>query len=382
MRIIYIVLSFILVSCTVNEFSPDEWAIDPILELSSYGVALDSMDDFYSFTYVTNYKEVSVSTNQADWVLCHLDKTSKTINLEISPNMSVEQRIAVVDVTISRGLKSLSRAFTVYQTGGKWDVVEGTNINLRWSHDVSDSQKGIIKQLIHDMVFVEGGTFWMGTQSEDADKDNYFPYKNAANPLHQVTLSDFYIGKYEITQEQWIAVMGTRPSCFQGGYKPVEGIRWNDAMEYVTRLSNLTGLSFSLPTSAQWEYAARGGKYTMGYYYPGGDDYRKVAHVISALTPIDSPLYTTYEVGLLSPNELGLYDMAGNVSEMCYDWYGTVPTEPQTDPTGPNSGEYHVCRGGDFTDESLILLDGNCGYPGKFIETDSSVAGIRLVLKY
>lgn len=378
----YIISVILLSACTLNEFDPKEWAIDPVLELSESGVVLSSQDEEYSFTFETNFKEVSVYTEQSDWVVPSVDMLGKTVHLIVTSNNSAEQRTATISVSVSRGNKSLSKDFVLYQVGGKWDIVEGTDIKLRWSYDISDSQKEIIKNQIRELVYVEGGTFMMGTQKEDKNAANYYPYNNENNPLHPVTLSSYYIGKYELTQEQWVAVMETNPSRFNGGRKPVENIKWEDAMEYLVRLSKLTGLSFSLPTSAQWEYAARGGKYSMGYYYPGSDDYTEVAHVIPYSTPETSSLFITMEVGTLRPNELGLYDMAGNVAEMCSDWYGVIPNEPQTDPTGPNSGKYHVERGGSLNRLDFISVIGNCGYFSQCIVTSSEYIGFRIVLKY
>lgn len=376
------VVIVLLSSCTLNEFDPQEWAVEPELELSAHGVVLSSQDESYSFTFKTNYKEIHVSTDQSDWVAISLDTQNKTVNLVISANKDTEQRTATIKVTVLRGSKSLSKELTIYQVGGKWDIVEGTDIKLRWSYDISESQKKIIKNQIRDLVYVEGGTFLMGTQKEDKYASNYYPYDNETNPLHYVTLSDYYIGKYEVTQEQWNAVMSYNPSRCIGGNKPIENIKWDEVVEYLLQLSKLTGLSFSLPTSAQWEYAARGGKYSMGFYYPGSDDYNDVAHVISSLTPENSPLYASKEVGTLLPNELGLYDMAGNVSEMCSDWYGEVSNEHQTDPTGPNTGKYHVERGGDFTEGTTIWASGNCGRPSECIISRISYVGFRLILKY
>lgn len=382
MKAIACIFSVILLSaCTLNEFDPKEWAIDPVLKLSESSAVLGSQDEKYSFSYKTNYKNVDVRSNHPEWVNVNVNSLKSTIELHVSPNMSAEQRVAIINVYISRGSKYLSKDFVLYQVGGKWDIVEGTDIKLRWSYDISDSQKEIIKNQIRELVFVEGGTFMMGTQKEDKNAANYSPYNNEANPLHPVTLSSYYIGKYELTQEQWTAVMGTNPSRFNGGRKPVENITWEDAFGYISRLSNLTGLSFSLPTSAQWEYAARGGKYSMDYYYPGSDDYTEVAHVIPYSIPEASTLFSTKEVGTLRPNELGLYDMAGNVSEMCYDWYGEIPNEPQTDPTGPNTGKYHVVRGGDLSEILFIDMHGNCGYVSKPI-ISNSYAGFRIVLSY
>ncbi len=185
------------------------------------------------------------------------------------------------------------------------------------------------------MIKVEGGTFSMGATSEqgsDADSDE--------KPVHSVTLSDYYIGETEVTQELWEAVMGTNPSGFKGSQKPVEGVSWNDCKEFITKLNRLTGKKFRLPTEAEWEYAARGGNKSKGYKYSGSNTIGNVAWYR------DNSSKTTHNVKTKSPNELGIYDMIGNVWEWCEDWYDSYSSGSQTNPTGPSSGSYRVFRGG------------------------------------
>ena len=189
-----------------------------------------------------------------------------------------------------------------------------------------------------DMVSVAGGTFTMGATSEqgsDADNDEY--------PTHQVTLSNFMIGKTEVTQELWQAVMGSNPSYFSGNNLPVEYVSWNDCQEFIKKLNQLTGLNFRLPTEAEWEYAARGGNKSKGYKYSGSNDIGSVAWYTS--TTNDSG---TKRVATKAPNELGLYDMSGNVYEWCSDWYGDYSSGSQTNPKGPFSGSDRVNRGGSW----------------------------------
>lgn len=187
------------------------------------------------------------------------------------------------------------------------------------------------------VVAVEGGTFTMGATSEQGS-DAY----DGEKPTHQVTLSDFYIGKYEVTQELWKAVMGSNPSYFTGTNLPVEYVSWVDCQSFITKLNELTGKTFRLPTEAEWEYAARGGKKSKGYKYSGSNTIDNVAWY----TSISSS--KTHEVGTKSPNELGIYDMSGNVWEWCSDWYGSYSSSSQTDPTGPTSGSARVLRGGSW----------------------------------
>ena len=185
------------------------------------------------------------------------------------------------------------------------------------------------------MVEVRGGTFTMGATSEqgsDAESDE--------KPAHNVTLRDYYIGKTEVTQALWEAVMGNNPSWFKGENQPVEMISWNDCKEFISKLNSLTGKRFRMPTEAEWEYAARGGSKSRGYKYSGSNTLDDVAWY-SGISD-----YETHEVGTKSPNELGLYDMSGNVSEWCSDWYGDYSSAFQTNPKGPDSGARRAIRGG------------------------------------
>ena len=195
----------------------------------------------------------------------------------------------------------------------------------------------IIQNLINNMVRVEGGTFTMGATSEQK-KD----ISTDEKPKHQVTLSSFSIGKYEVTQEEWEAVMGSNPSSFKGAKRPVETVSWNDCQEFIRKLNVMTGKQFRLPTEAEWEYAARGGSKSNGYKYSGSDNLDHVAwydeHSVSM----------THDVGQKSPNELGLFDMSGNVWEWCQDWHGKYNSGNQTNPSGPSSGSYRVNRGGSW----------------------------------
>lgn len=190
-----------------------------------------------------------------------------------------------------------------------------------------------IRNLVNNMVFVSGGTFTMGATSEQGSN----VYDNE-KPAHHVTLSSYYIGKYEVTQAEWKAVMGSNPSNFKGDDLPVEQVSWNDCQEFIRKLNALTGKNFRLPTEAEWEFAARGGNNSRGYKYSGSDNISSVAWYDDSSK--------THPVGQKSPNELGLYDMSGNVWEWCQDREGTYPSSAQTNPTGPISGSRRVCRGG------------------------------------
>ena len=184
-----------------------------------------------------------------------------------------------------------------------------------------------------NMVFVEGGTFQMGSNDSEAHSDE--------KPVHSVTLNDYYIGETEVTQELWEAVMGSNPSVFKGSKKPVEMVSWNNCQEFIMKLNRLTGRDFRLPTEAEWEYAARGGNKSQGYKYSGSNTIDDVAWY-------DENSLSTHPVGTKAPNELGLYDMSGNVWEWCSDWYGDYSSSSQTNPTGSSSGSGRVLRGGSW----------------------------------
>ena len=188
-----------------------------------------------------------------------------------------------------------------------------------------------VKGVSFKMIAVKGGTFQMGI-------DDGYEWEK---PVHQVTLSDYYIGETEVTQELWNAVMGSNPSKFTGNMqRPVEKVTWNDCQTFISKLNQLTGKTFRLPTEAQWEYAARGGNKSKGYTYSGSNAIDDVAWYN------DNSDRMTHPVKTKAPNELGIYDMSGNVFEWCSDWYGSYSSTTQTDPTGPATGFLRVTRGG------------------------------------
>ena len=206
----------------------------------------------------------------------------------------------------------------------------------------------VVNGVKFNMVKIKGGTFRMGATSEQSN------YDNDEKPVHSVTLSDYYMGETEVTQELWEAVMGSNPSRFMGdNQRPVERVSWDDCQEFIKKLNQLTGKEFRLPTEAEWEYAARGGKYSRGYKYSGSNNSDEVAWY--GTNSGDK----THPVATKKANELGLYDMSGNVLEWCNDWYGDYHSNSQTNPTGPSQGEYRVLRGGswDFNDGGVRVSD-------------------------
>ncbi|MBQ8656432.1 MAG: formylglycine-generating enzyme family protein [Prevotella sp.] len=204
------------------------------------------------------------------------------------------------------------------------------------------SRDAILSELLSNMVYVEGGTFTMGAtreQGSDATNDE--------KPAHQVTLSSFHICKYEVTQELWQAVMGSNPSGFKGAHRPVENVSWEDCQDFIRRLNDLTGKNYRLPTEAEWEYAARGGNRSYCYKYAGGSSIDDVAWYMN------NSNYVTHDVGLKRPNELGLYDMAGNVWEWCLDWYDFYSSDIQTNPRSSSLGTFRMYRGGGWSYDAM-----------------------------
>jgi formylglycine-generating enzyme required for sulfatase activity/predicted Ser/Thr protein kinase len=215
------------------------------------------------------------------------------------------------------------------------------------------------------MIKVDGGTFSMGKKYKIfGDPDE--------SPVHSVTLSDFYIGQTEVTQALWKAVMGINPSKFKGDDKPVETVSWDDCYTFIAKLNKITGKTFSMPTEAQWEFAAKGGNLSNGYKFSGSNYINDVAWYIK------NSGGTTHDVGTKSPNELELYDMNGNVWEWCCDWYGYYSNNSQTNPTGPSNGSDRVLRGG-----SWRYIAGLCRVSTRGDNTPDcrgNYIGLRLVL--
>lgn len=199
----------------------------------------------------------------------------------------------------------------------------------------------IVDAIEKEMIYVEGGTYVMGAQNDDINAASY------EKPAHQVTISSFYISKCEITEEAYIIVMGEKRYISRDD--PANNISWEDCQAFIRNLNKLTGKTYRLPTEAEWEFAARGGKKSKGFIYSGSNNAEDVAITYNYC---NSGKLGTLQGGafrkimLKQPNELGIYDMSGNVAEWCSDWYGAYPSSPQTNPQGPTTGKYRVIRGG------------------------------------
>lgn len=247
------------------------------------------------------------------------------------------------------------------------------------SRNITETVNGVS----FDMVFVKGGTFLMGSPENDPDRSN-------SETQHKVTLRNFYIAQILLTQSLWEAVNGNNPSYFKGKNNPVECVSWYDAVEFCNKLSRLKGLQpaysitghnvtlngeamgFRLPTEAEWEFAARGGNQSKGYMYAGSNDLDKVAWYD------ENSEDKTHSVAQKQPNELGLYDMSGNLSEWCWDWWRIYSVVSQTNPVGPTAGLSRVNRGGGWCADSE-----SCRINSRYLsipEDNNCALGFRLVL--
>lgn len=307
-----------------------------------------------SLTAIPASVTVAITTNQSSWNAvssdswCTFVKSGNSLTINATTNTATTARTA--KITLTAGPEGHLATSTITVTQAKMDdkyniTVEGIEFSL-----------------------VEKGTFLMGAQNTDATAPNYSTYASATTaPVHQVTLTnDFYMGKFEVTQAQYEKIMGTNPSTTKGPNNPVEMVDWNKANEFVNALSAATGKKFRLPTEAEWEYAARGGKkdasgnsifsgtdaveslIDYAYYYETGGNERTLA--------------ITVPVGSKKPNELGIYDMSGNVYEWCSDYYATYTADPQTDPQGPATGTNRVMRGGSWyhaASSNTVFYHGN-----------------------
>lgn len=261
-------------------------------------------------TSVWGYKSwVSVSTNQGS------GNSNFTLNIEENPLSEVR-----------------SETVRVHCDG------RSISINIHQEAQGGANKTFNVNGVSFKMIMVQGGTFQMGATSEQVGE------WSQALPIHNVTLSSYSIGETEVTQALWKAVMGKNPSKYTGNeYRPVECVSWNDCQDFIQKLNTLTGKNFRLPTEAEWEYAARGGNKSASYIYSGSNDFDKVAWFS------ENSEDTTHPVKNKQANELGIYDMSGNVNEVVYDWYNSYSSSSQTNPTGPSSGTHRTERGGCFT---------------------------------
>ncbi|MCF2590162.1 formylglycine-generating enzyme family protein [Prevotella hominis] len=218
-------------------------------------------------------------------------------------------------------------------------ISENNNQHIEDINETTDNDRvaKLLEKLNDDMVYIEAVEFTMGATKEQKGEAN-----SDEKPAHPVVLNCFNLCKYEVTQELWEAVMGDNPSHFKGKNLPVENVSWDDCQMFIMKLNELTGKNYRLPTEAEWEYAARGGSNSMHYKYSGGNYLEYVSWYFR------NSMDKTHMVGMMKPNELGLYDMSGNVWEWCQDWYGSYDKKTAYYPTGPIKAYNKVFRGGGY----------------------------------
>ena len=308
--------------------------------LSSGSHLLESRKENHRSTAVTKYIEASISTLHFN--LADPAPIMGTMNVVSTPGMVdvyvdgklVGRTPMMHDLLVgSHTIELRKQGFKDYKQSIRVEENNVVDIVATMAEHKDETYIETAKGINLKMIYVEGGTFAMGSNSGESDE----------RPVHNVTLDSYYVGETEITQAQWRAVMGSNPSRYTGDNRPVENVSWNDAQAFCKKLSELTGKRYVLPTEAQWEYAARGGNQSKGYTYSGSNNIEEVAIYYYNSRNGHS------NVKSKKPNELGIYDMSGNVYEWCSDWKGSYSSSSQTNPQGPTSGSYRVLRGGGWS---------------------------------
>ena len=329
------------ISLPVNEFSSGEhrWQISCSLEDFRNNIVC---------TYSSNEEKFIIPEPIHDLVISQysveLDaRTTKTVEIisgsgnytvSVDPPTYAAASLDGSVITI-KGLKEGPAVVTVE------DKVSHQTADIKVTVNAPDPSADMktftVNGVSFTMVNVEGATYYMGANTNDNNAESL------EKPRHLVSLSNYYIGQTEVTQELWTAVMGSNPSKFTDSDQlPVDCVTWNDCQDFVTKLNELTGEKFRLPTEAEWEFAARGGMKTKNYKYSGSDNIDEVAWYKGNAGDAPHPVATK------APNELGLYDMSGNSRELVSDWYGNYQSTAQVNPTGPSTGTNKVERGGSW----------------------------------
>lgn len=307
-----------------------------------------SSEGFYPIDYdcIMNARiridfEVKKTKNEVIPIAVDNNTTNSSSNNEINLLNFSKGEVFSLDVplpNVDRGLQQFKIVSDSYELG---------SFGLKVSLNKIINVKGIN----FEMIYVNGGDFVMGASSEQAADSS-----ENEKPAHKVTVSSFFIGKYVVTQELWKAIMENDLSSCQYRSKPKVNVNWYDCQKFIGKLNEISGLSFRLPTEAEWEYAARGGEYTHNYKYSGSNIINDVAwyqheEEIDDIgdymeKQLDNMYKTANDVGKKAPNELGIYDMSGNVYEWCQDWYGFYNSSHQNNPLGPINGKHKIVRGG------------------------------------
>ena len=324
------------------------FTFEGLKSMTSYSINASYIDQWSYITSSSKWQINSEFTPDNNTTVTVSRKTA-LIMLVLDCSSSLGSQFSTVKTQATNFISKLAG----YGNDSKFTAIDIDNV------DIFDSLS------YDEMVKVEGGTFTMGATAEQGSD-----YDSDELPTHQVTLSDYYIGKYEVTQQLWEYVMSYSGTCADGSsmsayasdvwlgsdpsssygvgdYYPAYYVSYYDIVDiFLPRLNKITGRTYRLPTEAEWEFAARGGKQSKGYKYSGSDNIGVVAWYTG------NSGGKTHQVGTKEPNELGIYDMSGNVWEWCGDWYGSYSSSAQTNPTGPSSGSVRVLRGGSCSDNA------------------------------
>ena len=350
------------------------FTFEGLKSMTSYSINASYIDQWSYITSSSKWQINSEFTPDNNTTVTVSRKTA-LIMLVLDCSSSLGSQFSTVKTQATNFISKLAG----YGNDSKFTAIDIDNV------DIFDSLS------YYEMVKVEGGTFTMGATAEQGSD-----YDSDELPTHQVTLSDYYIGKYEVTQQLWEYVMSYSGTCADGSsmsayasdvwlgsdpsssygvgdYYPAYYVSYYDIVDiFLPRLNKITGRTYRLPTEAEWEFAARGGKQSKGYKYSGSDNIGVVAWYTG------NSGGKTHQVGTKEPNELGIYDMSGNVWEWCGDWYGSYSSSAQTNPTGPSSGSYRVLRGGSWNGSARSCRVSNRDYD--FPSRRIYIGGFRVVL--
>jgi formylglycine-generating enzyme required for sulfatase activity len=329
-------------------------------KFSSWGIFTES-GEFICKNYAT-YK-----TFDAEYIVQAQENLSRQVTAgNYYLRLTFSERLTAKDIKISV-------AYSTQEVLDEFrDILEANKIPDETGQSAAGSSPGsnqtfTVDGINFEMVHVPGGIFTMGcTSGQGSDCPGNEKLANS------VTLNSYYIGKFEVTQTLWKAVTGNNPSGFIGNNLPVENVSWKDCIDFISKLNVKTGKNFRLPTEVEWEYAACGGNRNSNTKYPDSNDLDNAGWYKS------NSRYTTHPVGTKSSNELGIYDMSGNVWEWCMDWYDGYPAKTQQDTAGMKSGSSRVLRGGSWGSIAghCHVAYRHCGCPdGRYIDS-----GFRLAL--